>query len=241
MTASTIPARSGAGAGAIALGLAFNVPFSLLAISYDYPDILRRPAAEALDRFAMGGPGLILTWYAFGLTALAFVPVAVALSLTAPRLQRWPALAVGAAVAGALAGLTQAIGLMRWVFVIPGLARAHADARATPDARAAAERAFDLLNAYGGVAIGEHLGQLLTALFVLMLSRLQWLEGRRMTAAVGLASAAALVVGSGEALAIALERSGEVFGLITIAGFLGLTAWLLLTGAGLFRGQGRLG
>ena len=99
----------------------------------------------------MGGPGLILTWYAFGLTALAFVPVAVALSLTAPRLQRWPALAVGAAVAGALAGLTQAIGLMRWVFVIPGLARAHADARATPDARAAAERAFDLLNAYGGV------------------------------------------------------------------------------------------
>lgn len=32
----------------------------------------------------------------------------------------------------------------------------------------AAERAFDILDAYGGVAIGEHPGQFLTALFLLL-------------------------------------------------------------------------
>jgi hypothetical protein len=149
-----IKARPFTGASAIALAIAFNIPYAILAATYDYPDVLRRPAGEALDLFAAGGPELILTWHCFALSALALALIAIALSLTPARIAEKPGLAIGAAIMGSLAGLAQAIGLWRWVFVIPGLAHTHADPASTPDARLAAERAFDLLNQYGGVAIG---------------------------------------------------------------------------------------
>ena len=161
---------------------------------------------------------------------------------------RWVLIVVGsaAAVVAGLLGwlvtlsitrpLAQAVGLWRWVFVIPDLARIHADPAATEAARQAAAQAFDILNRYGGVAIGEHLGQLLTALFVLILARLQWAEGRRVTAGTGFATALAIAFGTTEGLAIALGGDGGAFALGTIAGFLGLTLWLVLTGLGLLRG-----
>lgn len=225
--------RIGLGIGAIALAILFNIPFSVLGAIYDYPQILRHPAAEALDKFAAGGPGLILTWYGFALAALALAPMAVALSITRDRLANRPALAIGAALAGAMAGMVQAIGLLRWVFVIPGLARTHATG--APDAQAAAERAFDLLNAYGGVAIGEHLGQLLTVGFVAQLARLQLSEGARVAGGIGFATAAVMVAGTGEGLALSLGADGSAFGMATIAGFMGLTLWLIVTGIGLIR------
>lgn len=159
----------------------------------------------------------------------------MALAITRARLERSPTLAITAAVMGALAGLTQAIGLWRWVFVVPSLAREHSASGASQQTRVAAEQAFVLLNQYGGVVIGEHIGQLLTAMFVGLVSRLQWIEGQRLTPLVGYGTAAAIAVGTNEGVAISLDYSGELFGLITIAGFLGLTAWLLLTGAASFR------
>lgn len=233
-----IGARPLTGAGAIALAIVFNIPFSILAATYDYPDVLRRPAGEALDLFSAGGADLILTWHAFALSAFALAPMAIALALTPERVAAKPGLAIGAAIMGSLAGLAQAIGLWRWVFVVPGLARVHADATSSPDAKVAAERAFDLLNQYGGVAIGEHLGQLFTAVFVAMLAALQWGERKRISASFGFVAALAIVIGTGEGLAIALDQSGAMFSLATIAGFLGLTVWLIATGIGLLRSKG---
>lgn len=228
-------ARPLTGACAIALAIAFNTPFSILAAIYDYPDVLRRPAGEALDLFAAGGATLILTWHAFALTALALAPLAIALSLSPARVASKPALAIGAAIVGCLAALTQAIGLWRWVFVVPGLARVHADAGSSAQARSAAENSFDLINQYGGVAIGEHLGQLLTALFIALLSALQWGEAKRLSAGIGAIAAAAIAVGTGEGIAIALGQSGALFATVTIAGFAGFTLWLIATGIGLIR------
>ena len=88
---------------------------------------------------------------------------------------------------------------------------------------------------YGGVAVGEHLGQVLTVIFVLMVSRTQWGDGQRLTGGLGAISAVALLAGAHEGLALALGQSGEVFSLATIAGFLGLSAWLVATGLGLMR------
>ncbi len=220
------------GVAAIAIAVGFNLPYAALASIYDYPGVLRRPAGEALDLFAAGGQTLILVWHGFMLAALALTPLAVALSITPDRLRTRPALAVGAAAAGALAGLAQAVGLSRWVFAIPMLAEAHGD----PATRLSAEQSFALLNAWGGVAIGEHLGQLLTALFVFQLALLQGGEGRRVAALLGHITAVLLLLGTGEGLAMALGRSGEVFGMATTVGFLGLTLWLVATGVGLFRG-----
>lgn len=230
MTEARFPARPLLGASAIAMAVGFNVPYALLVSSFDYPDILRRPAGEALTAFRAGGAELIWTWYGFGVAALALAPLAVALSLTPQRIATRPGLAVGAAIIGALAGATQAMGLFRWVFVVPGLAATYADPAASAAARNAAARTFDVLNAYGGVAIGEHLGQLLTALFVAMVAALQAQERQPASAGIGAASAAAIGIGTGEGLALALGQSGEAFSLFTIVGFLGLALWLAATG-----------
>jgi hypothetical protein len=226
-------ARPLTGASAIALAIMFNVPFSILAATFNYPDVLRGPPGEALDAFVAGGAQLIMTWHAFALSALALAPVAIALSITPQRINERPALAIGAAITGALAGLAQAIGLWRWVFVIPGLARAHESGDA--ETQRAAERAFDILNQYGGVAIGEHLGQWLTALFILMLALAQWGERARISATIGLIAAALIAAGTHEGVALALGQPAEIFGLITIAGFLAFALWLIATGIGLFR------
>lgn len=219
----------------IAMAVLFNVPYAILASIYDYPAVLRGPAATALDLFAAGGPTLVLSWHAFALAAFALAPLAVALAITPGRIARNPALAVSTALFGALAGVTQAMGLWRWVFVVPGLARDHAAPAASAAAKAAAEQGFALLNQYAGVAIGEHLGQLLTALFVGCLSRLQWIEGRKATAITGYLTGAAIFCGTHEGVAIALGRSGDLFSILTIVGFLGLTVWLILTGSTLLR------
>ena len=233
--ADVAPAGLGTGVAAIAMAVVFNLPFATLAKIYEYPQILRRPAGEALDAFAAGGPLLILTWYGFALTALALVPLAIGLSISTGRLARHPGLSLGAAIVGALAGLTQAIGLMRWVFVVPALAAAHADPAASPAVTASTEAAFALLNSYGGVAIGEHLGQLLTATFVVMMAMLQWRETARIASSIGALTALLVIFGTGEGLALALGQSGDLFSLATIAGFLALTAWFIATGTGLFR------
>ena len=39
----------------IALPIAFNAAFAGLALAFDYPDILRRPTGEVLERFRAGG------------------------------------------------------------------------------------------------------------------------------------------------------------------------------------------
>lgn len=228
-------ARPFTGVAAIALAIGFNVPYAVLAATYDYPDILRRPAGEALDLFAAGGAGLVLTWHAFAVSALFMAPLAFALALTPRDVTQRPALAVGAAIAGALAGVTQAMGLWRWVFVVPGLARVHADPNTDESAKRAAEQTFDLINQYGGIAIGEHLGQLLTALFVLLLSALQWSGAKRISAVIGFITTGAIILGTNEGVAIAVGQSGEAFALATIAGFLGLAIWLIATGVGLVR------
>jgi Domain of unknown function (DUF4386) len=221
------------GLATIALAVLFNVPYAVLASIFDYPAILRQPAGEVLARFAEGGAGLVLTWYAFALAALALVPLASGLAVTPARLATRPALAIGAALAGVLAGITQAIGLVRWVFVMPDLARA-ATGR-DPAAAEAAIHTYTLINAYGGVAVGEHLGQLLTALFAGLLAALQLGEGHRATAGFGFATAALLTLGTGEGLMLALGQDGSLFAVGTIAGFLALTVWLIATGTLLLR------
>lgn len=222
-----------AGVAALAVALAFNAPYATLATIFDYPGVLRRPPGEVLELFAAGGPGLVLTWYGFMLVAVAFVPLAIALAISPERLRDQPGLAIGAAVIGALAGLAQAIGLSRWVFVIPGLAAAHGDSAAAD----AAERAFEILNLYGGVAIGEHIGQMLTGFFMLATGLLQLNERRRVLGGIALGSAALLLVGTGEGIALALGADGGMLAVATIAGFLGLSAWLAATGVVLLRGS----
>jgi cytochrome bd-type quinol oxidase subunit 2 len=119
-----------AGALLLALPVTFNVAFGVLAATFDYPDILRRPTHEVLARFREGGTKLMLWWWIFALTAAALAPLAV---LVARALDdaNGTLVVVGATV-GVLAGLVQMLGVIRWPFLVPYLARVDADPDASP-------------------------------------------------------------------------------------------------------------
>src|SRR5262245_245959 len=138
----------------IAEPIAFNVAFGALAARFDYPDILRRPTSEVLERFRAGGSGLILLWWSFALTAVVLAPTVVLLasSLTGAD---GPLLLVGATV-GVMASIVQFLGLVRWPFLVPYLARVDAEAEAVPARREAVDVVFQSFNRYLGVAVGEH-------------------------------------------------------------------------------------
>jgi len=206
---------TGTAAALAVLALAVNGPFSYLGATFDYPDILRHPATEILQAFTAGGNALILAWYAFALAALGFIPVGLAHAMARGRIQAEPVLAISAAITGALAGLTQAMGLLRWVMVVPELAK-------TGDAQG-----FLLLHAYAGVAVGEHLGMILTAAHVALISLIQLREGARKTAILGAVIAVAIGTGAMEGLAMALQIDGHLLGLTAMLGYIALTVWLL--------------
>lgn len=229
--------RKAIGLSIIALAIGFNVPFALLAAKFDYPDILRQPVAEVLTAFAAGGPELVWIWYSFAISAIAMIPVAIAVAFGNDRWQVRPGVAIGGAIVGSLAGMAQAIGLLRWVFAVPSLALAYADVSTTDAQRAAIETAFTLMNLWGGVGIGEHLGQMLTILWIGFVAIGQ-LGDARMVDRIGAAFAglaiAGIGVGLGDGLAVALNAPSEVFSLFTIAGYLAFTVWLITVGVGFF-------
>ncbi len=142
----------------VLLPVAFNVAFAMLASTFDYPDVLRRPTHEVLALFRDGGRRLVLLWWGFALTAVALVPLAVLVTAALPDSDA--TLRTLATSVGVLAGAVQFLGLVRWPFLVPYLAATSVDA--TPERREAVDVVFQSFNRYLGVAVGEHLGYLFT-------------------------------------------------------------------------------
>ena len=148
------------GAVLIAVPILFNVGFTLLAQRFDYPDVLRQPTHEVLQRFREGGPSLLLIWSGFALSAVLFAPLAVLLAGELGDAD--PTVVALSVVAGVLASAVQFLGLIRWPFLVPYLAR-EAEHAAPISARGeAVDVVFQSFNRYLGVAVGEYLGYTLT-------------------------------------------------------------------------------
>ena len=112
-----------AGVVLIVAPLWFNATFALLGKRFDYPNILRRPTDEILDRFRAGGSSLILLWWMFMLSGLLLIPGVVLLG----QALGFTGIVPLAVTVGVLAGLVQMLGLLRWVYLVPSLARTNAD------------------------------------------------------------------------------------------------------------------
>jgi hypothetical protein len=63
-----------------------------------------------------------------------------------------------ATIVGVLAAIVQFLGLIRWPFLVPYLARAVSAPDATPARLETVDAVFQSFNRYLGVAVGEHLG-----------------------------------------------------------------------------------
>jgi hypothetical protein len=222
--------ESVAGAFLIFLPIAFNVYFFLLARRFDYPNILRRPTEEILSRFNAGGVGLKLVWYGFMLTAVLFAPLAVLVGqvLAPDELAVMPT----ATVVGVLAGVVQFLGLARWPFLVPALARAYADPASTPAIREATKAVFESFHRYLGVGIGECLGYLLTGIWSALVG-VAMLQSSAFGAWLGLPGVIIglfLVVGSLEFVGRFEEQGWKLAGAIIPITYIAWSLWLILSG-----------
>jgi hypothetical protein len=142
-----------AGALLVGLPIVFNVLFFLLGRVFDYPGILRSPVGTILSRFQAGGLRLRLLWYGFMVTAIFLAPLAVLLGQVLARdgLELVPV----ATAVGVLAAVFQVLGLARWPFLVPALARTYDDPNSSPAAREATAVVFDSFHRYLGVAVAD--------------------------------------------------------------------------------------
>jgi Domain of unknown function (DUF4386) len=179
------------GALLVIVPLVFTLIFTLLGTSFEYPDILRKPVPYVLERFAAGGPGLVAMWYGMFASALVFTAIPILTRKVFP--EHGIGLDLGVTF-GVLAGLVQALGFARWVFLVPALAATNADPSSSEATRAAVGVVFDAFNRYAGIAVGEHLGYLFTALWTLSIS-IPLLQRSRLLAITGAVFALGILAG----------------------------------------------
>lgn len=223
--------RKTAALALIAVPILFNVFFALLAARFEYPDILREPTDYVLTQFQAGGAGLIQLWYGMLAVAVLFVPLAMLMHAVMAD-EGSPRAWLGTATAcGVVAGAVQALGFLRWVFLVPHLAERFADPNTSEPAREALRVTFEAFHLYAGAGVGEHLGYLFTGSWTLILSVLmlglaafpRWLGW------LGIVSAIGIVTGM-------LEIAGlEMAGTINALSYVLWSLWMIATGISIWR------
>ncbi len=203
--------------------LLIQIPYTLLIMNFQYPEILREPTETIFIEFQKGGSSLIWTWLFFGFAGLPLVYSYLALyQLTKEKSQ---IAALAAVIFGISALFFQLIGLLRWVFVVPILTNLYTDINATVGTKEAVIVSFQTIHHLFGVLIGEHLGQLFTILWMAINSVLilkekkfpKWLES------FGLFSSIIYILAQTELLSLVIPEISE----IPFAGLIGSLCWLL--------------
>lgn len=204
-------------AGAIAL----FIPYTMLTIIFEYPDILRQDTATILSKFHEGGSGLIWTWFAFAITGIPLLPAYI---LLGQKLEAKSPLMRTATTIGVIGLVAQMVGLLRWTFVVPVLTDTFVATTDEPT-KAAAIVAFKTIHQFGGVILGEHLGQLFTIAWTVMVSLSfaklklfpKWVIG------LGFVSSFIYLLAQAELFATVMPG----FPVWGMAGFIGSTLWLV--------------
>jgi hypothetical protein len=209
----------------VAGALAFAAAATVLSSTFDWPDILREPAGVVLPAFLAGGSRLVWTWFATAWTnAILAVPI---LLLPAVLGRRDDPVLRAATWVGAASVLLSVVGFLRWVFVVPPLARSYVTGDEVT--RAGVEAAWTAQHQFGGALLGEHLGQLLAIGWSIVLS-IVILRARMLPnwlGASGLVVSGLYLLNQGDVLAAAVPG----FPIWNLAGLLGSTGWGLWVAA----------
>ncbi|MDX2012712.1 MAG: hypothetical protein SFW67_21110 [Myxococcaceae bacterium] len=139
----------------------FIAVFTYLASAFGYPDVLDRPAAEVLPALLEGGASLRLGWVVYAVLPLA---LSLAAALVSFERQSWVFRAFGVA-----AGLSMSAGLVRWSTLQWSLAKQWA--LADGPTRDALSARFGSLNLVLGNVVGEFLGEVFLALWLVAIAR----------------------------------------------------------------------
>lgn len=139
-----------------------SVCSSALAMTFEFPDILRESADYRLTLFMQNSATIVPLYYLLALTGIIQIVMAVMLHQSfAVR----SSLATMTMVFGVLTGIFQVLGFIRWPIVIPYIAEAMNNG-VPMETITFVE---GTLNRYAGMAIGEHLGFLAQGVWTMLL------------------------------------------------------------------------
>jgi len=205
----------------IAGALGVFIPYTILTVIFEYPDILRQNTGSILVKFHNGGTPLIATWFAFALLGL---PLLVAYIRIGQYLESAAPLVRTATTIGVAGLIVQMIGLLRWTFVVPVLADTYTQA-ADGATKTVAVMAFKTIHQFAGVLLGEHLGQLFTILWTVLicisLVKLKLIP--KWIALLGYISSIIYLLAQAELFRTVIPG----FPVWNMAGFIGSTLWLI--------------
>lgn len=234
-SAPNLPATTRAFTGALLLVFPFliQIPYGILTANFEYPNILRQPADVILRRYAEGGLALTSIWYLFAISILPLLAGITLLPAVASTARpQWLKAATPLGVASAV---LQMLGLLRWVVLVPLLAKAYMEPSATSAQREAIEVAFLVQHQLFGVLMGEHLGQMLLALWTagVVLSLAAGTRLQQVQRWMGLCASVLFLIGSAESLASVFPALSALAVVPAIAFLLwsvwcGLLGWLVL-------------
>ncbi len=197
------------------------VPYTVLTIVFDYPDILRKDPGTILTKFHEGGNGLIFTWMAFAILGL---PLVVAYGLIGQLMGKRSVHIKWVTSIGIISGIAQIIGLLRWVFVIPVLASQYVQAESSTS-KETITIVFSTVHQFAGVLLGEFIGQLFTIIWTIMISVILYKAKLipKWVSLAGIVSSVIYFIGQAELIATVIPG----FPAWEAAGFIGSTLWLL--------------
>jgi hypothetical protein len=215
----------------ILAAILFTATFSYLAATFDYPDVLDRPAAEVLPRLVALGTMGRAVWSLYALIPLLLTPAgvgaAMALRDTAPGAART------GAVFAVISGFSMMLGLLRWPSIHWELGRVYATASLTE--RASLDAVFAGLNSYLGNFVGEFVGELALNLFFL-LTAYAMLRSVQRSRWLGIGGVVASLIGF-----VAMFRNvTPAVSLVADANNVVLPLWLVILGVALTRERASL-
>ena len=197
------------------------IPYTILTITFEYPDILRQDAGVILTKFHEEGSSLIFTWWAFAILGL---PLLVAYIKIGQQFENRVSFVKWVTTLGVISGIVQIVGLLRWVFVVPVIASNYITT-SDPVVKEVAKNSFQTIHQFGGVLLGEHLGQLFTIIWTVMMSiafiKLKLFPG--WVSWLGIISSIVYFFAQADLFATVIPG----FPVLPMTGFIGSTLWLI--------------
>lgn len=210
--------------------VAVTVPVAILGSKFNFPEILRQPAADAITLFKQNGAFIVLGYYIFLISALLFIPLSYMLQNTFKESAAQTAnrLLVGCGIAIAL---LQSIGFIRWIFTMPYLTETYFSNLKNQEV---VSIVYEMLNRYAGMSIGEHLGFLAMGSWTICLG-IVILKHRKFYNWVG---AMGIIIGMLLVISVSEHFGGtqaDLFGKVNFIANTLWTVWLLIIAVMLIR------
>ncbi len=210
--------------------LGFFIPFTILLGVLHFTD---QPASIAFPLFRQQSAVVLLSYYAIALSGL-FLIFAVLMLYRLLGGREVLAMTI-ATVCGVLGGLMQAIGDLRWPFVLPSLATLYFNPNSTEASRSTVVAIFQTVDQFAGVELSEHLYYLFIGVWSLLVGSylLRTLRSERWLAWFGIISGCGLLISSIEQFDLPAISSALLFIVLLSRILWGI--WLLAMAVMLFQ------